>query len=109
MPGYRVMHLIFRTEIDKFFVQLTNVNSANPSEVVTAQILYKAAAQFYEGVTERINEEVLQYTAAPRYGETPKDNTENILDIGDTTDEYLKDITDRFEYVPNLFEETDIL
>lgn len=99
MPGYKIMHRIFRSEVDKFFVQLINANPARAEDVVTAQLTAKAAAQFYEGVTQRINEEVLQYTGAPRYNETPVDLTEGVLDLGD--------LAYQMDTYPNLFEETE--
>lgn len=81
MPGYKVMHHIFKSEVDKFFVALANANSANAEEVVAAQILYKSAAMFYSAVTNRINEEVMQYTNTPNANADPVDETEGLLDL----------------------------
>ena len=93
MPGYKVLHKIFRSEVDKFFVALANANSAKPEEVVTAQILYKSAAMFYQGVTNHINEEVMAYTHAPRSGAPPIDMTEGLLDLG----EYANALEEEYE------------
>lgn len=81
MPGYKIMHRIFRSEVDKFFVALINADPAEPEQVVSKQLTAKAAAMFYEQVTNRINEEVMQYTNAPRANATPVDMTEGILDL----------------------------
>jgi hypothetical protein len=80
MPGYKVLHKICRSEVDKFIVSLINEESGPGVE--SAHRMAKAAAQFYTGVTNRVNEEVLQYTAAPRDTDKPQDVTEGILDIG---------------------------
>lgn len=81
MPGYHVMHRLFRSEVDKFIVALINTDPSEPEKVITAQLLAKAAAQFYTGITNRINEEIVQYTAAPRAGDKPVDLTEGMLDM----------------------------
>jgi hypothetical protein len=81
--GYKVMHRIFRAEVDKFIIDLINANPAEAKAVWAKHILAKAAAQFYNAVTARINEEVLQYTHATRTTDVPKDATEGILDIGE--------------------------
>lgn len=99
MPGYLIMHRIFRSEIDKFFVKLLNADPANGNEVVAAQLTAKAAAQFYEGVNKRINEEIVQYLGAPRYNAEPQDMTEGVLDLGD--------LEEAVQGYPNLFGETE--
>lgn len=81
--GYKVMHRIFRAEVDKFIVDLINANPADAKAVWAKHVLAKAAAQFYGAVTARINEEITQYTHAPRSTDLPTDATEGILDIGE--------------------------
>lgn len=76
------MHRIFRAEVDKFVLSLINADAANEKDVYARHILAKSAAQFYSGVTGRINEEVLQYTGSER-NPVPFDQTEGLLDIGD--------------------------
>lgn len=83
MPGYKIMHRIFRSEVDKFFVALINADPAAPEQVVSKQLTAKAAAMFYEQVTSRINEEVMMYTNTPRPGAAPIDITEGMLDLSD--------------------------
>lgn len=80
--GYRIMHRIMRAEVDKFIVAMVNANPADREEVCARHVTAKAAAQFFEGVTRRINEEVTQYTAAPTPDDKPIDVTEGILDLG---------------------------
>ena len=82
-PGYKVIHRICRSEVDKFFLALINTPAGDRDAVEAAHKLAKAAAMFYEGITNRINEEVTQFTAAPRTTDTPIDITEAILDIGE--------------------------
>jgi len=43
----------------------------------------KAAAQFYQGIVNRINEEQTAYFHTPKPGDKPNDITENIIDLGD--------------------------
>lgn len=83
MPGYKVFNRICRAEVDKFVINLVNCDPARPEEVQAAHLLAKAAAQFFQGITNTVNEEILQYTAAPHVGDTPIDVTEGVLDIAD--------------------------
>jgi hypothetical protein len=92
MPGYAVMHQIFRSEIDKFIVALLNARPAEHQEVLAAQLMAKAAAQFYEGITDRINEEIVQYSGAVRVTDRPVDPTEGLLDIG-----YIQQFVEEYE------------
>lgn len=83
LPGYKVLHRLMRSEVDKFFVVLLNTDAADADGIVAAHKMAKAAAMFYEGVTNRVNEEVIQFTAAPRASDVPIDITEAVLDIGE--------------------------
>jgi hypothetical protein len=80
-PGYKIFHRICRSEVDKFIVQLINSDAAKTDEVLATHTMAKAAAMFYQGVTARINEEVLLYTGAPRESDKPVDITEGLLDL----------------------------
>jgi len=101
MPGYQVMHKVFRSEVDKFFVALINADPAQANEVLAKQITAKAAAQFYTAITERLQNEVVDYMAtAPRVAEVMKDVTEDLLDMDD------RQIQLNMDYL-NLFEETE--
>lgn len=82
-PGYKILHRVFRAEVDKFFLALVNTPADDIEAVVAAHKLAKAAAMFYEGITNRVNEEVLQFSAAPKASDAPIDIT-SVLDIGDS-------------------------
>lgn len=96
-PGFHIYQRLMRSEVDKFIVAMINANPAEPQEVLTKHLLAKSAAQFLEGVSHRVTEEVEQYTHAPRATDKPKDITEGILDLGD--------FAEQFADVPNLLEE----
>lgn len=82
-PGYKVMHRIFRSEVDKFILHLINANASDERDVLSRHYLAKSAAQFYHGVTARINEEVTQYTNGEKPNQVQQDATEGLLDIGE--------------------------
>lgn len=94
--GYRIMHRIFRAEVDKFVLDLINTPPDNAKAVWAKHVLAKAAAQFYHQVTSRINEEVVQYTSAPRTTDTPTDATEHVLDMGEIASTFADVYNDRF-------------
>lgn len=81
--GYKVIHRIMRTEVDKFILALVNADPSQPEQVLTRHLLAKAAAQFYAASTERINEEILQYTGAPKASDKPLDMTAGLIDLCD--------------------------
>ena len=87
MEGYKILHRIMRSEVDKFFVALINAKPGDSKSVIASHLLAKAAAQFYQAVTNRINEEVTQYTAAPKVSDMPVDVTEGLLDLGDIAEQ----------------------
>jgi hypothetical protein len=94
MEGYKVLNRIMRSEVDKFVVDVINADPAEPKKVLSKQLVMKAAAQFYAGITDRVNEEVTLYTSQPRPGDKPVDMTEGLLDLGA--------LTEQLEEVPNL-------
>ena len=97
--GYRIMHRVIRSEVDKLFVDLINADPSEHKDVLAKHNLAKSAAVFYTQITDRINYETIQYTAALRATDTPKDATENVLDIGERADQ-VSEFQD-----PMLFEE----
>lgn len=99
MPGYHIFHRVARAEVHKFVVSLINADGTNPAEVLERHRLSKAAAMFYTALTQKVNEEVYQYTAAPRANDAPVDVTEGSLDIGE--------LAGQLEHLPNLLEEAD--
>jgi hypothetical protein len=97
-PGFKVIHEIMRAEVDSFLLAHINTKADNKEAIYASFVLAKTAAQFYEGVSKRINEEVLQYTAGLG-NQAPQDATEGVLDIG----EVASTIAD----LPNFFGEGD--
>ena len=81
MPGYRVLHRLLRAEVDRFILALINTDAKDDAGVIAAHRLAKAAAQFYEGVTSRVNEIVRNHLESSRQDEKPIDITENLLDL----------------------------
>lgn len=71
-----------RAECDKFYLSMLNTSAGDEDEILAKFKLHKAAAQFYTGITARINEEVFSYTSTSRGADIPQDDTEGILDIG---------------------------
>lgn len=69
--------------VDKFAIAMINADPSKEREVVASHYLAKAAAQVYQMVTDRVNEEVLQYAHAPRPSDKPVDITEGLIDLGD--------------------------
>lgn len=81
-PGYKVIHLIVRSEVDKFVLDLINSPSEEEAKVLEKHRVSKVAAMLYEGVTKRINYEVQRYTQASQQPGEPIDPTEGVLDFG---------------------------
>lgn len=87
MEGYKVIHRICRAEVDKFIVASINANDANEKEVIAAHRLAKAAAQVYQGITNRINSEIALYIHSSHTDDKPVDATEGLLDLGELADQ----------------------
>lgn len=101
MPGYQVMHKVFRAEVDKFFVALINADPAEAQQVLAKQITAKAAAMFYTAITARLQREVAGYIESiPNTHEPVRDLTDALLDMDD------QQINLNMEYL-DLFEETE--
>lgn len=80
--GFRVLQRIMKAEVDKFVLAQINADPSNEAEVLAAHRMAKAAAQFYQGMTNRINEELLQFNHIARANDVPIDATEQLLDLG---------------------------
>lgn len=96
-PGFGVLLHLMQSEADKFITSLINADPASPEDVLTKHLLAKAAAQFFQGITNRVNEEVALYTNAPKANDKPVDITAGVLDLGE--------FTEQLNNVPNLLEE----
>ncbi len=81
--GFHILNRIMRSQVDKFVMAQTNTDPVDEKAVLAAHRMAKAAAQFYQMVTDRINEELLQYSHAPQAGQKPVDATEGLLDLGE--------------------------
>lgn len=88
MDGYKVLNRLMRAEVDKFIVAQINADPADEAAVLAAHRMAKAAAQFYTGLTNRVNEEIVQYTNAPRDTDKPVDATEGLIDLGEAAAEF---------------------
>lgn len=85
--GFRVLQRLMRAEVDKFVLAQINADPANEAEVLAAHRMAKAAAQFYQGVTNRINEELFQFNNANVATPTVADDvTEQLLDLDSVVD-----------------------
>lgn len=78
--GFRVLQRIMRTEVDRFILAGINADPADEAGVLSAHRMAKAAAQFFQGVTDRINEEILQFNSAATATDAPIDMTA-VLDL----------------------------
>lgn len=82
MEGYKVLHRVMRSMVDTFVIEIINADPAKPDDVVAKQVLAKAAAQFFEMVTQRVNEEVTLYINTPRSSDKPVESAVG-LDLED--------------------------
>lgn len=83
-PGFQILQRICGSEVDKFYIKLVNTESDDTAGVLAAHKMYKAAAQFYEGLVRRINEEMIQFTGTVVHNDKPEpDVTEGTLDFGE--------------------------
>lgn len=80
--GYKILHRIIRSEVDKFVVDLINATGEDTAEVLEKHRISKVAAQLYEGWTRHVNHEIQNYSAAVQRLGPPIDPTEGMLDFG---------------------------
>lgn len=97
--GYRVFHKIMRKTVDNFVLAMVNADPSDRESVLAKHIMAKTASQLYQGMTDAVNEEVMQYIHSPRTTDTPADTTEGILD--------LDDLPERLKDVPNFLGDVD--
>jgi hypothetical protein len=77
--SFKIVKKLLEDEVKRFNISL--INASNPEEVVVRHGYAKVAAQIYQGLINRINEEVMIYTKAPRASDKPIDATESLLDL----------------------------
>lgn len=83
MPGFAIYNRLQRAEVDKFFIRHMATDESDKEAILENFRFTKAAAHYYQRITDRVNIEIQSYLTAVRQGtETPIDVTEGILDIG---------------------------
>jgi hypothetical protein len=85
-PGFAVLHKIFMSELDKLMIALASVEPENKESVLARHLKMNAAGQYYEFCVERINSYVSMYTNIQAADHSPIDETEGVLDMGETYD-----------------------
>ncbi len=81
--GYSVINKIYSNEISRMILDLMNKDAANDAEVLAAYKVAKAAAQFHEAVTARLNFEVSMYINFNKKEDKPVDLTEEAIYYGE--------------------------
>src|SRR5579872_1579906 len=71
MEGFHALKKLMESEVAKFAVKLINTKAEDEAAVLAAHKMCKAAAQFYQGIMDRVNAEVEAYTHTPRAGDPP--------------------------------------
>lgn len=82
-PGFVFINAIMRSEVDKFVIDLINVDENDEKGVVAKHRLSKAAAQFYQLVINRVNAEAQQFMHDSGSPSEPIDPTEGMIDLGE--------------------------
>jgi hypothetical protein len=85
--GFKVIHRILRSEVDKFVVAHMNVPVEDKDLAYARFVQSKTAAQIYQGMTDRINLELSVAVARSKEGQIEEvgDTTEGLLDIGEAS------------------------
>src|ERR1035437_5572516 len=93
--GFKVIHRILRSEVDKFVVAHMNTAVEDEKLAYARFVQSKTAAQIYQGMTDRINLELTIAVARSKEDQTEVvgDTTEGLLDIGE--------LASRTEDLPN--------
>jgi hypothetical protein len=84
-PGFKIIHKILRSEVDKFVVAHMNTPVEDEKLAYARFVQSKTAAQIYQGMADRINLELTVAVARSKEGqiETVGDSTEGLLDLGE--------------------------
>lgn len=85
-PGFVQVNAIMRAIVDRFVIDLINIDEDDDKAIIAKHKLSKAAAQVYQLVINRINAEVQQFM---HDSGTPSliDPTEGIIDMGEVASE----------------------
>ena len=92
--SFLIVQRLMEDEIKKFNLNL--INSSKQEDIIANHHLAKAAAAFYQGLINRINQEIFVYRNTPKKGDKPVDVTETVLN--------LDDIAEAMAHEPNLLE-----
>lgn len=103
-PGFVVLHKIFMSELDKLLIALASIPNEQKEVVLARHEKMHAAGQFYEQCVARINTYVTMYTNVVNADRSPIDETEGVLDMGDTYD---PDSEVEIEDLPNFLGDVD--
>lgn len=82
-PGFEHINRILRSIVDRFVLDLINVDEDDDNAVLGKHKLSKAAAQFYESAVSRINWESQQFMRDASGPVEPTDPTEGSIDLGE--------------------------
>jgi hypothetical protein len=83
-PGFSVIQKIARCTVDHFV--LGWINAKSDAEVLDTHKKAQVAAQFYDGLIRRINDEIVNYgILVSADNQTPVDATE-VLEMGESVD-----------------------
>ena len=77
--GFKLFCQIMKDEVLKFNSAL--LVATKDDDVINAHKLASAAAKFYEGILNRVDSEVTEYTQTPRADDPPQDLMAGLLDI----------------------------
>jgi hypothetical protein len=92
--SFPIVQKLMEDEIKKFNLNL--INSSKEADIIHNHHLAKAAAAFYQGLINRINQEIFIYRNSTKKGDKPVDATEAVLN--------LDDIAEVMAHEPNLLE-----
>lgn len=79
--GFKALQKVFEIELEKFQQKALNSDPANVATAMANLSMARAATLFYQGIVDRINNEVTIYQNAPRASDVPVDATEGVLDL----------------------------
>jgi hypothetical protein len=92
--SFGIVQRLMEDQVKRFNLDL--VNAVKTEDIIQKHNLAKAAAQFYQGFINRINQEVLVYRQTPKSTDKPVDMTAELLDLGE--------IAEAMANEPNLME-----
>lgn len=85
-PGFQHINRIMRAEVDKFIVDLIKVAEDNKDLIIAKHLGAKNAAEYYQRIVNRLNEESSTFAQERGGVGKPEDSTEGLLDLGESID-----------------------